>query len=182
MNKLEDEKPFTEESSAPDEHDEPGEPDELSPLLNRAKHDAAAAFAGVVIGQLAGIRAGTPLVLYPGQPGTAAVAARSTIDLHGAHVGKALVLMFEQADPGSPIVVGVLRPADAATQAPGTGLVEIDCDGDRLIVAAKDQLVLRCGSASITLTKEGRIVLRGTHLSSDSTGVNRIKGGSIQLN
>jgi hypothetical protein len=176
MNKLEDETPLTEESAAPDE------PDELSPLLNRAKHHASAAFAGVVIGQLAGIRGGTPLVLYPGQSGTAAVAARSTVDLHGAHVGKAVVLIFEPADPGGPIVVGVLRPADASAQAPGTGLVEIDCDGDRLIVAAKDQLVLRCGSASITLTKEGRIVLRGTYLASDSTGVNRIKGGSIQLN
>ena len=49
-------------------------------------------------------------------------------------------------------------------------------------IGALDQLVLRCGKASITLTKAGKVLIQGTYLSSRSSGVNRIKGGSVQLN
>ena len=51
-----------------------------------------------------------------------------------------------------------------------------------MIVSAKEQLVLRCGKASITLTKAGKVLIEGSYVSSRSTGVNRVKGGSIQLN
>jgi hypothetical protein len=50
------------------------------------------------------------------------------------------------------------------------------------MVSAKEQLVLRCGKASITLTKEGKVLIQGAYVSSRSSGVNRIKGGSVQLN
>jgi hypothetical protein len=60
--------------------------------------------------------------------------------------------------------------------------VEIEADAERLIVSAKDQLVLRCGKASITLTKAGKVLIQGTYLSNQSSGVNRIKGGSVQIN
>jgi len=46
----------------------------------------------------------------------------------------------------------------------------------------KDQLVLRCGRASITLTAAGKVLIEGAYVSSRSTGVNRIKGGSVQIN
>lgn len=42
--------------------------------------------------------------------------------------------------------------------------------------------MLRCGKASITLTRSGKIILRGTYISSRSSGVIRIKGGSVQIN
>ena len=58
----------------------------------------------------------------------------------------------------------------------------VEADGERLVVDARDQLVLRCGKASITLTKAGKVLIQGTYLSSRSSGVNRIKGGSVQLN
>jgi hypothetical protein len=60
--------------------------------------------------------------------------------------------------------------------------VEVDTDGERLLVTAKEQLVLRCGKATITLTKAGKVLIQGTYVSSRSSGVNRIKGGSVQLN
>jgi Phage tail baseplate hub (GPD) len=55
-------------------------------------------------------------------------------------------------------------------------------DGQRMIVSAREKLVLRCGKASITLTKAGKMLIEGSYLLSRSTGVNRIKGGSVQLN
>jgi hypothetical protein len=42
--------------------------------------------------------------------------------------------------------------------------------------------VLRCGEASLTLTREGKILLRGTYLSSRATGVHRIQGGTVEIN
>lgn len=147
---------------------------------------AAAAFpaAGVVIGELIGMRdeGRVPLVLYSGQHGTAGVAARTTVDLHGPHIGAKVVLMFEGGNLDQPIIMGVLRTGDGwpVTEAPG--LVEADVDGERLIVSAREQLVLRCGKASITLTKSGKVLIQGSYLLSRSSGVNRIKGGAVQLN
>lgn len=141
--------------------------------------------AGPVVGELLAITAdgSTPVVRFAG--GHAAVPARSTVDLHGAHVGAQVVLLFEEGDAARPIVVGVLRePSRSGVEGVpgGAGVVEVQADGARLIVQAKEQLVLRCGKASITLTKAGRVLIEGGYVLSRSTGVNRIKGGSVQLN
>ena len=138
--------------------------DALAPLLReRPARVQSNSLPEVVIGELIAITddGATPLVLYPGQPGTAAVRARSVVDLHGEHIGKPVVLVFENGDPTVPIVMGVLRsgvsqPLDAP------GQVEVDADGERMIVSAKEQLVLRCGKASITLTNAGKVMIEGS--------------------
>jgi hypothetical protein len=139
---------------------------------------------GAIVGVLIGFQdeGRTPLVIFPGQLGEAAVPARSTHDVHGAHVGREVVLLFEAADPRYPIIVGCMQRADGWPVSAPTGRVEIDADGQRLIVSAKEQMVLRCGKASITLTKSGKVLIHGTYVSNRSTGVMRIKGGSVQLN
>jgi phage baseplate assembly protein gpV len=139
---------------------------------------------GILIGEMIAMRddARTPLIVYPGQPGTAALAARSVVDLHGAHIGKQVVLMFERGNPARPIVMGVLREGEGWPLEERPGQVEVDADGGRLIVSAKEQVVLRCGKASITLTKAGKVLIEGTYVLSRSTGVNRIKGGSVHIN
>jgi hypothetical protein len=144
---------------------------------------APARIDSVLTGVLIGFKNdGTvPLVIFPGQPQSAAVAARTTVDLHGAHIGRQVVLMFDGGDPLRPIVMGCIR-GEGAAPAEQLGEVEVDTDGARLVVSAKEQLVLRCGKASITLTKSGKVLIQGAYVSSRSSGVNRIKGGSVQLN
>ena len=170
---------------------ESNEGDSLSPLLTGPMHmpDAGSAksggsFQGVVIGELLALTddGATPLVRFPGQIGTGAFAARTSVDLHAPHIGAALVLMFENADPARPIVVGVLRGATGWPLDDKPAQVSVDADGERVIVNAREQLVLRCGKASITLTKAGKVLIRGAYLLSRSSGVNRIKGGSVQIN
>jgi hypothetical protein len=78
--------------------------------------------------------------------------------------------------------MGVLREGEGWPLDQKPGQVEVDADGERMIVSAKEQLVLRCGKASITLTKAGKVLIKGSYLLSRSSGVNRIKGGSVQLN
>jgi hypothetical protein len=140
--------------------------------------------AAVVTGVLVGFsnEGRTPLVTFAGQPGSAALAARATLDLHAAHVGSEVVLVFADGDPQQPIVMGVLRQQDTNALERRPGNVEVDADGERMIVAAREQLVLRCGRATLTLTKAGKVIIEGTYISSRATGVQRIKGGSIQLN
>ncbi len=149
-----------------------------------ARPQADSRMPTVVMGELIAITddGRTPLVLYPGQPGTAALRARTVIDLHGPHIGQPVVLMFEGGDAAQPIVMGVIRQAEGWPLAQAPAQVEVDADGERMIVSAREQLVLRCGKASITLTKAGKVLIQGSYVSSRSTGVNRIKGGSVQLN
>jgi len=158
----------------------------LAPLIQGSAAPATdiAPISGVLIGELIAIsdNRGTPLVVYPGQVGTAALPARSVIDLHGAHIGRQIALMFECGNSRRPIVMGVLREGVGWPLEERPGRVEVDADGERMIVSAKEQVVLRCGKASITLTKTGKVLIEGAYISSRSTGVNRIKGGSIQLN
>jgi hypothetical protein len=49
-------------------------------------------------------------------------------------------------------------------------------------VTAQDEIVLECGSASVTLRRNGRVIIRGTYIETKSDGTNRIKGGQVQIN
>jgi hypothetical protein len=162
------------------------DPDPLvSLVLDRAvRTSASSTTGGVLVGELVGMtgHGHTPLVVFPGQPGSAAIAARSVVELHRTHVGKPVVLVFEGTDPEKPIILGVIRSADSWPLDRKPGQVEVDADGERLTLTAGTELVLRCGEASITLTKAGKVLIHGTYLSSRSSGVNRIKGGSVHIN
>ena len=134
----------------------------LQPLLDARPVSAlpSALFANVVVGELIAItnEGRTPLVLYQNQPGTAAIKARTVIDLHGPHIGSKVVLMFERGDPTKPIVMGLLREGEGWPLNEHPGQVEVDADGERMIVSAESEIVLRCGKASITLTKAGKVM------------------------
>ncbi|MDB6102933.1 MAG: hypothetical protein JWO52_2932 [Gammaproteobacteria bacterium] len=155
-------------------------------LERRVPGQSAGAFSGngALVGVLIGFQdeGRTPLVIFPGQPTDTAIPARATQDVHGAHIGREVVLVFEGADPRYPIIVGCLQRADGWPVSAQNGQVEVEADGERLIVSAKEQLVLRCGKASITLTRSGKVLIQGAYVSTHSSGVVRVKGGSVQLN
>lgn len=101
--------------------------------------------------------------------------------------GREVLLAFDQGNPERPIIVGVLAdpledllaldPADQAA-----AQKEMVIDGERIIIEGKAEIVLKCGEGSITLRKDGKIIIKGTHLLSRASGPNRIKGGSVQIN
>jgi hypothetical protein len=146
--------------------------------------------SGVVVGILKDIKAhGRPLVDFPGIPSMDPVHARSAIQLDKEHLGQDVVLMFDQGDRSKPIIMGILSPLDRISpesdrdeESHHTDPTNIDIDGERLTFTAKKEIVLKCGKASITLTKAGKILIRGAYLLSRSSGVNRVKGGSVQIN
>jgi hypothetical protein len=65
-----------------------------------------------------------------------------------------------------------------------SNISELDArvDGRRVEIEAADEIVLRCGQASIVLRRNGRVVIRGTYIETRSRGVNRVKGGSVEIN
>ena len=97
-----------------------------------------------------------------------------------------VALMFEGGDPRRPLLIGFIQnPLDvmiSATDASGDRVAETKVDGERVVLKADHEIVLQCGKASITLTRAGKVLLRGAYVSSRSSGVNRIKGGSVQIN
>ena len=171
---------------APPASEPPVAPDEALQSLLRGPSRAPSehTIAGAVIGELLALATSEsqPLLAYPGQPRTSAVQGRSTIDLHAAHIGAQVVLVFERGDPSAPVVVGVLSAKSPPPADESLGMIEVDADGKRMLISARQELVLQCGKARITLTKAGKVLIEGTYVSSQSTGVNRVKGGSVHLN
>lgn len=113
------------------------------------------------------------------QPGECPVTARTIVDVGLADAGRQAVILIDPQQPDAPVILGIIRePAEE------TGGVEasVVVDGGKVVLTAKDEIVFNCGEASITLTKSGRIVIRGNDILSRARLTNKIKGGSIQLN
>jgi hypothetical protein len=119
-----------------------------------------------------------PLIDFPGNSGSLALGAYSTVALSKEDVGKEVVLLFEDGDPSRPIVVGLLQPTGRSEKQ----RAEIIVDGGRTTLSAEHEIVLRCGDASITLTRAGKVLIRGTYVVSRSSGVNMIKGAIVHVN
>lgn len=125
---------------------------------------------------------GGVLVRLPGD-GVARARRLSSVsmtELATAAESQARVLcLLEDGDPAKPILVGIL--AEPVTNEVPESVTTV-VDGKRVELAGQEEVTLRCGKASITLTKAGKILLRGAYVVSRSSGVNRILGGSVQIN
>lgn len=144
----------------------------------------------LVVGTLTGLDgSGQPLVRVPVDRSAESRPARTTVVVSDADVGRDVALAFEAGDIRKPVILGLIQPPaskppdetirDAAQQVLP---LQAEVDGQRLVLTADREIVLRCGQASITLTKAGKVLIRGAYLLSRSSGVNRIKGGSVQIN
>lgn len=153
----------------------------------------------IVIGSLVGIDPqGQPLVDFPENPFSTPLTAMSTLSITRQHIDREVALLFANGNPQQPVIMGMIHsPLHAMLEtyqvsnsetgtpeksATATGVDELRVDGKRVVIEGKEEIVLKCGDASITLTKAGKILIRGKYLLNRSEGVNRIMGGSVQVN
>ncbi len=107
--------------------------------------------------------------------------ARSTVPIAKTDVGREVLVAFESGDASCPYIVGLLWELGKypLTQAEP---FEAKVDDEQIVIEGKKEIVLKCGKASITLTRAGKVLIRGAYVLCRSSGVNRIKGGSVQVN
>jgi hypothetical protein len=135
-------------------------------------------YPAAMVAPVAGVgRDGSP---YLDLPGTGIVSARTTSTVSQLFSDGLVppqtpaLLVFENGDPHRAIIIGLLGPVLKSAEA--------EVDGKKLTLTGEEEVTLRCGKASITLTKAGKVLITGDYLLSRSRGVNRIKGGSVQIN
>jgi len=137
---------------------------------------------------------GSVLVDFPGNTrGPIAARVSAMIDApmlaHAAEQRQQALLMFEDGNPALPILLTLLATPSAtplidavleqsAIEPPREAVV----DGERVVIRGQEEIVLECGRSSITLRRDGKIVLRGTDILTVASGVQRIKGGKVQIN
>lgn len=139
----------------------------------------------VVIGVVVGFEKGTiPSVSFPGCSSEQGIRARTTVAFTRSDIGKQVALLFESGDMRKPVIIGRIQTPALGIQEPKPApeTVETILDGERLTLTADREIVLKCGKASITLTRAGKIIVRGAYLLNRSSGVNKIKGASVQIN
>jgi hypothetical protein len=146
---------------------------------------------------------GNPLIAYNEATQVLPIEALTTVPLNESSIGKDVAISFAQNQGGVPIVMGVIRRIldDVISQQTKTtssaevahdeitnllnddaSKPEIIVDGNKLELSAADEITLRCGKSSITLNKNGKILIKGEHMLNRIAGSYKIKSGSIQLN
>lgn len=155
--------------------------------------------SGLLIGKVISINSqGNPMLAYDEQTKAKPVEALTTVPLTPASIGQDVAVSFAQNQGGTPIVMGVIRrvlddvlnldvsktpsSTEFETENANNQKPEILVDGNKLELSAAEEITLRCGKASITLTKAGKILIKGEHMLNRTSGSYKIKSGSIQLN
>jgi hypothetical protein len=132
----------------------------------------------VVVGTIVGMmNSAEPLVAYPRSEGGSPVKARTLIGIRQKDLGRQAVLAFEEGELTRPVVLGLIQTAE-----PSGSNVTIEADGGRFVVHAEREIELHCGEASITLTRAGKVLIKGEYVLTRAKGLNRIKGAAVSIN
>jgi len=147
---------------------------------------------GVRVGRIVNVKdSGEVFVDFPGNsrgPVNARIITSTKQIAASGHdiVGREVLLVFENNDPDFPIIIdtiySLLDEISEETMLDGERPREAVVDGRRVVLEADEEIVLKCGKSSITLTRAGKILIRGAYILNRSSGANKIKGASIELN
>ena len=110
------------------------------------------------------------------------VVALSREDLEAAISDRREAVLLFVVATGQPVLLGLRQPLPALEAKLPTDDIAAAVDGKRVHLEGQDEVVLRCGKSSITMRRNGRIVIRGVQVESRATGRNRIKGGVVLIN
>ena len=167
----------------------------LDDMRNATPAPLPARIEGVVVGWLGQVNTASGAQVTIAR-GAEPIPARALVAVSAADEGREVALLFEAGDPTKPMIMGFvqrLAPVLAAPvenakpEAPPSDdgpaqAIDLQADGERVVLSGKKEIVLQCGKASITLTRAGKILIRGAYVLTRSSGVNRILGGTVEIN
>ncbi len=141
------------------------------------KNDWIGTIEGIRIGKIISIKKGNIFVDYQDNP-LGYIRARSIANVKFTDEDRDVLLMFEKNDPRFPIILGIVH--DQAIIKEDTK--EVFVDGEKIVFDAEKEIELRCGKGTLTIKKDGKIIIKGTQIVSRANKVNKIKGASVQIN
>jgi hypothetical protein len=137
---------------------------------------------------------GSLRVDFPGNPNGPLV-ARTTVSLQmeewhrAARERQEVTLLFDGGEPTRPVLIGLVQPMpptpliDAVLEQPHSDSArEAQLDGRRVLLEGREEIVLRCGKATLILRADGRVILSGVDVVTEAEGVHRIRGGKVKIN
>lgn len=134
----------------------------------------------LMLGQLVHVdEDGCPFIALRGAPAGHSESAHTTVDVAGKDVGRWVVVKFLRKPQNQPVILGFLRMEDETPlKRPHTVRIE----GQRVIIAAEQEVQLKCARAKVGLDRGGRVDIRGENVTSRAAHNNKIKGRDIRLN
>jgi len=93
-------------------------------------------------------------------------------------VGDSVLVWLPEDEGERGVVLGRIGPG----RAPAAEPEEAQETPEELVIEAKENLTFKCGEGSITLRKDGKILIKGKDLVSRAQRMNRIKGGAVAIN
>ncbi|MEL7090406.1 MAG: DUF6484 domain-containing protein [Pseudomonadota bacterium] len=130
---------------------------------------------GVVLGEIADIEDGQILVTHALGSSPEPQPARSISWSGALSVGDRVALVFENGDIALPLIFGKLHDQTAQVN-------QVKSDPEQRVIEHPQKVVLKAGDASITLSHDGKVELKGDYIVSTSKGVNRVAGASVKIN
>ena len=128
---------------------------------------------GLAICKVVGVQGKLPLLSYEF---SGSVHVRQAIAVVGSpqdfKIGSLVCAAFDQNRSDRPIVLGGFACDASKRLSAESGAV----------ISDDTQITLQCGKASIRLTADGTVAIRGTNVASRASQTNRIRGGNVQIN
>lgn len=147
----------------------------------------------ILIGQLiARDNDGRPLVKFPGCNGPCVARLMQDVlnpaEINPIDLPMMVLIAVPAADDDSPVILG--RISDTLPQPskkheidlPRGDKRHVSIDGEQVMLEAKKEMVLSCGKSSITLKKNGKVIIKGVDLINRAARTNKIKGASVNIN
>lgn len=143
----------------------------------------------IITGHLAGIDDEGRILFTPEQAGGAPVAVTIGVAIQDGQLvpaarnhQRALVVRTDEDVPRW-VLIGLLRErVSTAAREAVPGALEVKVDGETLRLSAEREIELRCGNASLILRQSGRVILKGTHVVTSSSGPLKVKGATVDIN
>jgi len=145
---------------------------------------------GVCVGKIIEVTPeGKPIVTFPIAP-NGRVFARVVQNLPRMSnwLGSAVLIIFEDDDPGKPIIIGIVGdalPTSTTEMIVDTQINDnqpVKISGKILHFEGEQEIVLRCGLGSIIVRADGQVIIKGTRLMSRASVTNKVRGPSVLIN